>query len=344
MKRHKPKFQLSEIKIEVTHNCRLRCVHCSSVAEENTGRSMGWLSCKQILDDAKAMGVKTVAFSGGEPLCWGHIQDAIERASKHGMEVFLYTTGNVPYAQKIMKHLKKGGLSHVMFSLFGVDAKQHEKVTATEGSYNKTIEIIAYCVNICLDTEIHFVPLSNNYKSLKIIAEQARKLGVKRISLLRMVPQGRGATEKDNQLSYSQNLELRKIITTLRADGYDIRLGSPYNFLMLRDKPQCRSGVDRLTVGPDLRIFPCDAFKHIPPKSLCVGEEFSNLSKNELQECWDRSPYLGIVRKYLSTDFSDTCKMCHKLKECLSGCMAQKFYAWGELRKSPDPMCLLSSS
>lgn len=216
---------------------------------------MRWLSCEQILDDAVAMGVKEITFSGGEPLLWEHIQDAVRRASRHGMKVFLYTTGNVPNAEKALSDLNSAGLSRVMFSLFGMDADQHEKVTTVKGSYGKTLKIASYCLSIGLDTEFHFVPLSHNYRSLYGIAELARHMGVKRISVLRLVPQGRGTTQKDRQLSHSENIELRKIIRALRAVGHDIRLGSPYNFLMLREKPQCHSGIDRMTVGPDLRYF-----------------------------------------------------------------------------------------
>jgi radical SAM protein with 4Fe4S-binding SPASM domain len=340
MEWRKSPFRLRELKIEVTHDCMLRCVHCSSVAGANSGRSVEWPSCERILNDAVAMGVKEVAFSGGEPLLWNHIEDAVARASKLGMKVLLYTTGNMPNAQKTLGNLQTAGLSYAIFSLFGMSADQHEKVTAVKGSYGKTIEIASYCVSIGLDMEFHFVPLSHNYKSLQGVAEQASRIGVKRISLLRLVPQGRGAKEKDQQLNHSENLELCKIVKALRAAGHDIRLGSPYNFLMLQEKPQCRSGIDRMTVGPDLRIFPCDAFKHISPKEIGASSEYSNLRECSLPECWEKSPYLGVVRKYLTTDFAIECKTCQKLEACHSGCMAQKFYACGELRKCPDPLCL----
>jgi radical SAM protein with 4Fe4S-binding SPASM domain len=109
---------------------------------------------------------------------------------------------------------------------------------------------------------------------------------------------------------------------------------------MLREKPACCSGIDRLIIGPDLRIFPCDAFKHIDPKDLGVSSDFSNLEYNSLASCWENSAFLGVVRKYLTTEFAKECKDCSKLESCLSGCMAQKYYATGILAKCADPMCL----
>lgn len=338
---HKSPFQLKEIKIEVTHDCLLRCLHCSSIAEENTGRSMDWSSCKKILDDAAMMGVEKVAFSGGEPLLWAHIKSAVDRASHHGMEVYLYTTGNAPGAEKLLGELRDLGLSRVMLSLFGPDAARHEVVTMRSESYDKTIAIVECCVKIGIPTEFHFVPLSDNFCTLALVADQARKMGVERISVLRLVPHGRGASKQDRQLNHAQNMELRLMIKDLREFGHDIRLGSPYNFLMLRDKPQCCSGIDRLTIGPDLRIFPCDAFKHIAPADIDVSSDLSCLHANPLAECWERSPYLWAIRKYLTTDFAHECSICQRLEDCQSGCVAQKIYAFGDLKKCPDPMCLL---
>lgn len=340
MERHKQPFELKEIKIEVTHDCKLRCVHCSSMADETTGRHLNWASCAKILDEAASMGVNTIAFSGGEPLLWEHIHKAVAKATQYGIDVNVYTTGNVPDVENLLRKLHGAGLSRVMFSVFGSDAEHHEKITVTCGSYNKTIAAVSCCISIGLQTEFHFVPLTHNFGALREIANKARSMGITRVSVLRLVPQGRGA-EKNEELSHSQNMDLRKIIKDLRDHGHDIRLGSPYNFLMLREKPQCCSGIDRLTIGPDLRIFPCDAFKHISPPVIGASSDYSNLTNHSLAECWEKSPYLEVVRKYLMTPFAPECSICIKLEDCLSGCMAQKFYAFGELKKCPDPMCLL---
>ncbi len=341
MEWHKPPFKLKEIKIEVTHDCMLHCVHCSSAAEETTGRIMDWTSCKKILDDATNMGVERIAFSGGEPLLWEHIQRAVEHATHRGIDVDFYTTGNAPGAENLLDKLRCAGLSRVMFSVFGANAEQHERVTVTCGSYDKTVAMIAHCVGMGLHTEFHFVPISNNFSSLMAIADHARRMGVKRVSVLRLVPHGRGSDKEVGELSHGQNLELRKIIKELHGCGHDIRVGSPYNFLMLREKPQCCSGIDRLTIGPDLRIFPCDAFKHVTPADIGVCADFSSLGTHSLAECWEKSPFIGAVRKYLTSDFAPECCTCKKLEDCQSGCVAQKFYAYGELKKCPDPMCLL---
>lgn len=138
-----------------------------------------------------------------------------------------------------------------------------------------------------------------------------------------------------------QNRKLRQMILKLRKSGLDIRTGSPYNILMLNDQPKCFAAKDRLNIGPDLRIYPCDAFKQIKAEEIVGTLDFSIIKGFSLSECWDKSPFLKAVRDYLTTDFVDPCLSCAKLKMCLSGCLAQKIIATGDMHKQPDPLCML---
>ena len=340
MKANISSFSLKEIKLEVTHDCLLNCVHCSSMSTQKSGLNMDWPGFKRILDEAYSMGVNEVAFSGGEPLLWNYIEDGVSRSLKYGIHTILYTTGNVPDAENILRRLYSTGLHRVVFSIFGANPAEHEAVTNFKGSFERTIGISKFCSGIGLKTEYHFVPLSWNYRILPLIADLAMKSLISRISVLRLVPQGRGRDISNGQLNHAQNIELRKIIMDLRKAGFDIRLGSPYNFLMLQKNPQCRSGIDRMTIGPDYRIFPCDAFKHISPEDIGASNSYSNLSNQSLNKCWERSPYFNTVRAYLTDDTYEGCGTCSRFDDCKSGCMAQKFYSFGRLIKRPDPMCL----
>lgn len=340
MKMHAAPFVLKEIKLEVTHSCLLRCVHCSSLAGIACVRQMKWEECHRILKEAAEMQVTEVAFSGGEPLLWESLPNAIAFATEQGIDATLYTTGIAPNAVHIFQKLKTAGLSRVIFSVFGKDRYRHEAVTLVEGSFDRTMDSMRKSIELGLKVEIHFVPMAINYGELRSVAELARESGVSRVSVLRLVPQGRGSDYKKLKLSHEANLDLLKTIVELRGEGYDIRVGSPYNILALKSNPECCAGIDRLTISPDLKISPCDAFKQITPEMLGVSSDLSSLAKSSLAECWEKSPYLQNIREYLTTPFAEKCSGCGTLENCLSGCMAQKFYAYGELSKRPDPMCL----
>ena len=261
MKFHAPPFQLSEIKIEVTHRCPLACVHCSSDASPSCPREMDKADCLRVIAQAADAGVKEVALSGGEPLIWPHVLEAADLAAKKGMLVDVYTSGNVPSVRKLMEAMKGVGATKAVFSLFGADQTTHERITRIEGSFNLTLAALATTRDVGLTVEVHFVPMADNFAQLEAIAGLAKKNGCGRVSVLRFVPQGRGYLMRNYVSSAAQNRQLKRTIENLRRDGIEIRTGSPYNFLLLNHQPKCSAGIDRLIVGPDLRVYPCDALQ-----------------------------------------------------------------------------------
>lgn len=339
MKTHSAPFLLKELKLEVTHVCHLKCVHCSSLAEAECSRQMTWNDYKRILDEAAEIDVKEIAISGGEPLCWEHLSTAVAYAVSKNINLSLYTTGIAHNALSILKDLKESGLKRIIFSVLGSTSARHEAATLSDGSFNGTIIAVQNCITLGFNVEFHFVPMSDNYEELRPVAKLAHELGVSRISALRLVPQGRGAQHVDLKLKDNENKILRQTIIDLRNEGHDIRVGSPYNIFMLKENPECCAGIDRMTISSNLNISPCDAFKQISPDMLGVSNEYSNLTNHSIAECWIKSPYLQKIRDYLTSPFAEKCNSCGVLKNCLSGCAAQKFYSYGTLGKFPDPMC-----
>ncbi len=341
MESYKSQFKLREIKIELTHRCKLRCVHCSSDAGPSVRNEIPIGICLRIIDDAAALGATLVALSGGEPFLYSDLPIIVQRALAHTTDVSIYTTGNVDDFESKVKTLQRLGVQHFVFTLFSDQADQHEGVTQLSGSFETTCHAIKYTAELGLAVELHFVPLANNYQQLEQICKLGTSLGSTSTSILRLVPQGRGKDLLSQVLSREQNIGLRETITELRGCGHKIRTGSPYNFLMLSDQPQCKSGIDRITVLPDLRIIPCDAFKQIAAGDIVGNDAFSSLESANLHDCWTQSTYLGAVRHYLTTTFPVACESCENLRKCHSGCLAQKFLANGNLKKSRDPDCLL---
>jgi radical SAM protein with 4Fe4S-binding SPASM domain len=333
---------LREIKLEVTYRCPLTCIHCSSDATPTSALEMTLEDCSRILEEAAKMDVGEVAFSGGEPLIWSALDKMVGQASAGDMQVGLYTSGNVSSVRERLEALRDAGLHRVVFSIFGASGEVHDKITRVSGSYRETRKAIAAAVDCDLRTELHFVPMSSNLNELDEIAVASQAWGVRQISVLRLVPQGRGSLIRSQLLNRLENLQLERMIQQLRSRGVKVRTGSPYNFLMLNDQPKCSSGIDRLIVGPDLRIYPCDAFKQVKAEELVGTLDLSSLKERSLAECWRDSPFLAAVRGHLNSGFVEPCASCGALPRCLSGCLAQKVIEGGVLERKPDPMCLMT--
>ncbi|MGO9122197.1 MAG: radical SAM/SPASM domain-containing protein [Desulfomonilaceae bacterium] len=344
IKYHERPFNLREFKVEVTHQCELNCIHCSSDARPSNTDEMPRNGCLSILSEAAAMGAKEVAFSGGEPLCWPHILDAVATARENGLSVTIYTSGNTPRYTEKTNHLGELGVDRLIFSVFGGTAASHERVTRVTGSLDRTLAAMTEAKNIGMNVEVHFVPMSTNFRELGDVVALAKAHGASVVSVLRLVPQGRAALLVGRTLNRVQNLELRRQIQVLRHRGYRIRTGSPYNFLMLTDSPKCAAAIDRVIIGPDFHLYPCDAFKQVEAGEVLGTEDLSLLNGIGLKECWDHSPYLEAVRRYLTTPFQSPCNSCGQLEKCVSGCLAQKVIAHGNFDKHPDPDCLQADS
>lgn len=341
MRAHRPPFVLKEVKLEVTHKCTLDCIHCSSEATPSCSREMPLDKANRLLDELLALRVKEIAFSGGEPLLWAGLCDAVRKCADGGVAPSIYTSGSIDGCAGAMSMLKTNGAGQIIFSLFAARHDAHDWITRRTGSFERTVTAIDAALQIGLRVELHFVPMSDNYEELPHLIDFASHRRLDRLSVLRFVPQGRGAIEPSMALTYAQNLELRRMINAGRAK-MDIRAGSPYNFLLVNESPACLAAIDRLTIGPEFDIYPCDAFKQIHAHDLVGSDDLSRVDVWSLEECWHKSPYLRAVREYLTTPFEPPCDTCHLLERCLSGCLAQKVIAHGALKKAPDPMCLVS--
>jgi len=338
------KLTLNEVKIEVTYNCPLSCVHCSSDANPGHQLSMPTEKCIDIINDALSVGVKEITFSGGEPLIWNGINAAIIHSKKMGLTTGVYTSGNCGNMEKLLSELATSGVNKLIFSIYSDNEREHNRVTRKADSFSNTLKAIVVANSLQITTEIHFVALASTYKRLANIVGLAQANSVKRVSVLRFVPQGRGLLISDKDtLDKAQNLELKKTIVELRDKGFDIRTGSPFNVLFLNKEPKCMAAQDRLIVAPDLCIYPCDAFKQISCDTIATGDEYSRLEKYSIAECLKQSKYFELVRNAILSAPSEPCLSCKNYQMCLSGCLAQKYLYYSSLYKNPDPACLTRS-
>ncbi|OQA31486.1 MAG: molybdenum cofactor biosynthesis protein A [archaeon ADurb.Bin336] len=60
--------QLRYILLEVTDKCNFRCKHCRVEGWEQIKKPLTTKEILSLIDQAKERGVKTITFSGGEPL------------------------------------------------------------------------------------------------------------------------------------------------------------------------------------------------------------------------------------------------------------------------------------
>src|SRR5919109_4570344 len=102
---------------ELTHRCPLQCPYCSNPLE--LGRAAAELDTatwRRVLDEATALGVLQIHFSGGEPTARRDLVDLVRHAAGLGQYSNLITSG-VLLDQAKLDALVEAGLDHLQLSI-----------------------------------------------------------------------------------------------------------------------------------------------------------------------------------------------------------------------------------
>ena len=79
---------------EITHRCPLQCPYCSNALElAGASEELDTDAWRRVLDQAAALGLLQVHFSGGEPLARRDLEALIGHAARAGLYTNLITSG-----------------------------------------------------------------------------------------------------------------------------------------------------------------------------------------------------------------------------------------------------------
>lgn len=117
---------VSNIRISLTQACNLNCIYCHAEGEKNPEKELSAEEIEEILRVAQSFGIRTVKFTGGEPLMRPDLVRIIASVPP-GMESSL-TTNATLLADKA-KALKEAGLSRVNVSVDSMDPVRYEQIT-----------------------------------------------------------------------------------------------------------------------------------------------------------------------------------------------------------------------
>jgi len=324
--------------------CPLNCLICSSNGGIPYPNELTFYELKRIIDDAHELGTRTVIFSGGEPFEHTCLIELCEHAKSNDLGVCIYTSGNVsdkdcstkPIDESTLSYLRKIPINKMIFGLQGPNEEVHDSITRVRGSFSNTMISIKRVVRESIPTEIHFVPVKMNYRTLPQMIELAKKLKVDKISVLRFVAHGRGkANNSILKLEPDEQLVLKSILREMLASKTPcIRIGAPFNTFELLEGSYCTAGKTRATIRADGFAFPCEAMKEL---QHCLDND---LHRRSLKEVWEESAIFRESRNFVFIISKSLCRSCEKFAQCKGGCPAQRFLSGVSMVDHGDPYCL----
>lgn len=285
--------KLKEVTIEINQKCKSNCLFCSSLSGISKTRVIPKQKIFEVMQFCREKGATNINLSGGEPLLNKELCDILSFAGSLGLKVTIYTSGNIPdfniFNMLLEANLPKSDLKLI----FNYPSSKNEIFQTLINDQSVDIcsidDAIQKLLNNTIEVETHIVPNAINLASLYETVTHLKNIGVPKVSLLRMVFQGR-AEQNKNLLKIKKPTDLIKIIDkikrTLCCDSFSLRTGIPFSNLT-KEKCECFAGYSKLIFRYDGIVFPCEAFKEAPN-----NEEFKlgNIYTGNLDNIWTNHP------------------------------------------------------
>ena len=296
--------KLFEVTIEVTQRCPNQCIYCSSWSSPDKTETLDFATICACVDDAASLGASLINLSGGEPMLRPDIAEIADYIHNKGLKIRLYCSGiyydgsyhSMPI--ELLESIK--GKVDVM--IFNYESNIPEVYAQIMGTAAKNLDLleetIRNAIQTGIDVEAHLVPMKCNFRQIPETLEKLYAMGVTKVSLLRLVPQGRvDENEEIVILSEDEETELKAMLAEL-SEKYTkdkLRLGKP---LRTGKFSSCNTGTVRLAVRYDGFVFPCGAFKDgIEEFEGCKPD---NVKEKRLAVIYENSEYFKKVREGLN--------------------------------------------
>jgi radical SAM protein len=191
---------------ETTRACDLACVHCR--AEANSRRSAGELTFEEaqtLIQGIKTFGAPYPLFilTGGDPAKRSDIFDIIAYAHGEGLRVAMTPSATPLITRDAVRRFAAAGLVRLALSLDGKDPLTHDSFRGVAGSFNRTLQILDWCREFGLETQIHTTVSRHVLDELPAIAETIGERGIKLWALFLLIAVGRAARPEVRRLNLS---------------------------------------------------------------------------------------------------------------------------------------------
>lgn len=180
----KLKTDLKSINLLVTPFCNLKCKMCEYTTGTQNADAITTEEIKDLISQARDLGLERLELSGGEPMVKKDIYDIIHHSKSIGVKDIVMMTNGVLIGEDEAKKLVEAGLDAVVFSLEGNEELNDD--IRGKGSFAKTVNAIKILQNYdsisCIRVNITLNKL-NYSTTLDFIKYLVEDLNIKSISI-----------------------------------------------------------------------------------------------------------------------------------------------------------------
>jgi radical SAM protein with 4Fe4S-binding SPASM domain len=179
---------------EVTRACALACRHCRAEADERRDPNELTLEQgKQLLDAVHGLGTPVCVLSGGDPLKRLDLAELVHYGASLGLRMASIPAATPALTYERLRELKQAGLAQIAFSLDGSTAAYHDDFRQVPGTFDRTLQGIAWAKELGLPLQINTTFARRNWHDVEGLFALVESLGIVFWEVFSMVPVGRGA-------------------------------------------------------------------------------------------------------------------------------------------------------
>lgn len=319
---------------ELTHRCPLQCAYCSNPLALDDPRSElateDWL---RVLDQAAAIGVLQVHFSGGEPMARRDLPELVARACAVGLYTNIITSG-VLLSDDAMAALLKAGIDHIQLSFQDVRTAEADRIGGYRGGHDKKLEAARRIREAGLPLTANFVIHRQNIERVSEMIALGEALGAERMEIAHTQYYGWALLNRDALMPSLEQLEHVNRVVAAARERLNGRITIDYvvpDYYAARPKA-CMGGWGNrfITISPAGKALPCHAAQSLP------GFDFASVRDNTLADIWARSE---VFLRFRGTEWMpEPCHGCDRREVDWGGCRCQAFAIAGDAALT-DPAC-----
>jgi len=292
--------------LELTTECPLHCPQCYLIPGAkhlSVDKALYWIN------QAAECGIRFINLSGGETLCYPHLDIIIKKCSELSLSSAVALSG--AYAtRKKLENIIKNGINDIYISLNG---STEEINSLTRDGFSLAIKALEILNELCFENiMINWVMHSVNADDFENMIALCENYHVKKLVVIGFKPDSR------NMLGGYPNYEQLKAVADIikKYDGsVDIEVESCFSqlrtlvmngYLLNRNtgiERGCGAGRDGISVNVDGKLTPC--------RHLDIPEDFDSIT-----QYWENSE---ILRNLCTIEDrrGEPCRNCKLSKYCL---------------------------
>jgi SynChlorMet cassette radical SAM/SPASM protein ScmF len=323
---------LAELYVYLAGTCNLRCRHCwIDPAQQVAPRHfLPWSDLRDILVQARDLGLRAVKLTGGEPLLHPEFLDVLRGVHRMGLQVRVESNGTL-VDERHAEALGEAG-AVISLSLDGPTALLHDRLRGVPGAF------VAACngAKRLRERGLPFQVITCLHRGTQAVLPEmvslAERIGADslKVNIVNSIGRSNQMRRQGELLSVAEVLAVHRDLMSARpASRIAVVFDVPPAFKSLaelRAHAQCSCGIlNVLGILSDGRASLCGIGTHVP------ALDFGRPLPAGLRLIWEDNPVLRGIRERLPDGLAGVCARCVFRRHCMGKCLAHNYWSTGDL-------------